>query len=228
MESQVVWAEINAARSSRLLDSRSCPCVPNGSTSILLPITPDITKRKQLEQKLREMSLYDSLTGLYNRNFFEEEMERFSDGRHNPLGIIVCDLDGLKFINDTLGHQAGDKMLINIAEILRQNFRSSDIVARIGGDEFAVLLYETDPEVVELMLQRVRQLVQVSKSIEQEVPLSLSIGHVLGEGEAADMHALFREADNQIYREKIQHSGSTHGAILQGITKTMQARDFDI
>jgi diguanylate cyclase (GGDEF)-like protein len=183
--------------------------------------------RKQLEEKLKEISLYDSLTGLYNRNFFEEEMKRLSDGRHNPLGIIICDLDGLKFVNDTLGHEAGDQMLVNIAEILQQNFRSSDIISRIGGDEFAVLLTDTDPEVVEQMLQRLRQSVQDYNSTEPEIPLSLSVGHALDEGKTADMHALFREADNRMYREKIQREGSARNSILQALIGSMQARDFD-
>jgi len=187
----------------------------------------DITERKQMEEKLEEMSIYDSLTGLYNRNFFEEEMKRLSDGRHNPLGVIVCDLDGLKFLNDTLGHQAGDHMLANIAEILRQNFRSSDIIARIGGDEFAVLLTETESDEVELMLQRLRDAVRDYNSTEPEMPLSLSVGHALGDGETADIQPLFREADNRMYREKIQHKESARSNILQAIAKTMQARDFD-
>jgi diguanylate cyclase (GGDEF)-like protein/PAS domain S-box-containing protein len=187
----------------------------------------DITERKQMEKKLKEMSLKDSLTGLYNRNFFEEEMKRLSDGRYNPLGVIVCDLDGLKFVNDTLGHKAGDQMLVNTAELLRQNFRSSDIIARIGGDEFTVLLTKTDPEVVELMLGRLRQSVQDYNKTKTEIPLSLSMGHALGAGETADMHAIFREADNRMYREKIQREGSARNAILQALLYSMQARDFD-
>ena len=133
-------------------------------------------------------------------------MKRLSDGRHNTLGIIVCDVDGLKSINDTLGHQSGDQVLINTADILRQSFRSSDIIARIGGDEFAILLTDTDPEMVEVMLLRLRQAVQDFNNTEPEVPVSLSMGHALGEGATAEMQALFREADNQMYLEKIQRS----------------------
>ena len=187
----------------------------------------EIAERKNMEEKLKEMSIYDTLTGLYNRNFFEEEMKRLSDGRYNPLGIIVCDLDGLKFLNDTLGHQAGDQMIIQTADILRHNFRSSDIIARIGGDEFAVLLTETEQEVVELMLQRLRQSVQDYNSIEPEIPLSLSIGYSLDEGATVNVHDLFREADNRMYREKIQREGSARSAILQALTSSMEARDFN-
>jgi len=193
---------------------------------VILPIVLDITERRHLEKQLKEMSIYDSLTDLYNRNFFEEEMNRLSDGRDSPLGIIVCDLDGMKFVNDTLGHQAGDELLKNTASILRQNFRSSDIVARIGGDEFAVLLPQTESETVNRMLQRMHEAVQEYNSTEPDLPLALSMGYAVS-NMTADLQALFREADNMMYREKLQKEGSQRSAILQALTKTMQARDFD-
>jgi len=180
-------------------------------------------KTKELEQQ----SLRDNLTGLFNRNFFENEMMRLATERYTPMGIIICDLDGLKFINDTLGHQSGDQMLITVADILRQNFRSSDILARIGGDEFAVLLPETAKEVVEQIFQRLRQAVQDYNNSDPNLPLSLSIGYAVDEEGTIDMQALFREADNLMYREKLQRDGSARNAIVQALTVSMRARDFD-
>ena len=199
--------------------------IPGTSRSIASVI--DITQRKRMEEKLKEMSFRDSLTGLYNRNFFEEEMARIGNGRYDPVGIVVCDLDGLKFVNDTLGHQSGDQMLIQTADILRHNFRSSDIIARIGGDEFAVLLTETNPERVEQILRRLRQAVHDHNNAEPELPLSLSMGYALDEGGTVDMQALFCEADNRMYREKIQREGSARSAILHALTVSMEARDFN-
>jgi len=193
----------------------------------ILPIAFDITERKRMEQKLKEMSMYDSLTGIYNRNFFEEEMQRLSDGRYNPLGLMICDLDGLKLINDTLGHRSGDRMLINFAEILRQSFRSSEIIARIGGDEFAVLLPRAPLEVMERIAQRLRQAVLDYNGNDPELPLSLSLGHAVEEEKNPDMDALFSVADNRMFREKIQHKESARSAILQALTSSMGARDFD-
>jgi diguanylate cyclase (GGDEF)-like protein/PAS domain S-box-containing protein len=186
----------------------------------------DISDRKHMEEKLQKMSFHDTLTGLYNRNYFEEEMSRLGISRYSPIGIMICDLDGLKFINDTLGHQAGDQMLIQVADILRQSFRTGDILARIGGDEFAVLLEETDAETMEQLLQRLRRAVREYNNTGPEIPLSLSLGQALGEGEAIDMHAVFREADNRMYREKIQREESARNAIIQALSKSMQARDF--
>jgi len=100
----------------------------------------DITKRKAVEAELKFMSLHDSLTGLYNRISFEQEMQRLDREKFLSVGIIVCDVDGLKLVNDTLGHNAGDKILKTATDILKNSFREKDIIARIGGDEFAILL----------------------------------------------------------------------------------------
>ena len=196
------------------------------AVSLLADLARDITERKQMEERLRELSVRDSLTGLYNRNFFEEEMERLSDRRYSPVGIVVCDLDGLKFVNDTLGHQCGDQLLQKVADLLRENFRNSDIIARIGGDEFAILFTETDWQMVEYMLQRLHQAVQEYNNADPEIPVSLSVGQAVGEKTGPDMYGLFREADNRMYREKIQREGSVRSAILQALTLSMEARDF--
>jgi diguanylate cyclase (GGDEF)-like protein/PAS domain S-box-containing protein len=202
----------------------SVDMIPGTSKSVVSIM--DITQRKQMEERLKELSIRDSLTGLYNRNFFEEEMERLSDGRYSPVGIVVCDLDGLKFVNDTLGHQSGDRLLVKVADLLRENFRNSDIIARIGGDEFAILFTDTDWQMMELMLQRLRQAVKDYNKTHPEIPISLSVGQAVGEKTGPDMYALFREADNRMYRDKIQRDGSVRNAILQALTASMEVRDF--
>ncbi|MCF8029458.1 MAG: PAS domain S-box protein [Desulfohalobiaceae bacterium] len=196
-----------------------------GEPMVLLAIV-DITERKKAEKSLRHMSFSDTLTWLYNRNFFEEEMNRLSDGRHSPMGLISCDVDGLKFINDSLGHQSGDELLINTAEILRKNFRSSDIIARIGGDEFAILVPGTDRSIVEKLALRLRKSAEEYNNSNPQIPLSLSIGYTVSEQGPLDMQALFREADNRMYREKMQREGSGRNVAVQALTRALEARDF--
>ncbi|MFO8064501.1 MAG: sensor domain-containing diguanylate cyclase/phosphohydrolase [Spirochaetota bacterium] len=186
----------------------------------------DITERKEAEQKLRVMGFHDSLTDLYNRNFFEEEMKRLSDGRQNPLGMIIGDIDGLKLINDTLGHHTGDHMLTTTADILRENLRPSDIISRIGGDEFAVLLPHTPLETLEQVHGRLRTAFEEYNNTGPAVPLSLSLGYGVGTGEKTDEQALYREADNSMYREKIQRAEGARTAVLQALSGTMRAKDF--
>jgi len=193
---------------------------------ILEGFVTDITEYKEFQEKLNFLSFHDTLTGLYNRNFFEEEMSRLGDGRYSPVGIIVCDLDGLKFVNDTLGHQSGDTMLVDIARLLQTIFRSSDIVARIGGDEFAVLLTHSSHKITEYLARRLRRSVEEYNRNDPWIPLSLSIGYAVSERGTTDMQALFREADNRMYREKIQREGSARSAAVHALTRALEARDF--
>jgi diguanylate cyclase (GGDEF)-like protein/PAS domain S-box-containing protein len=186
----------------------------------------DISERKRMEEQLRQLSLYDSLTGLYNRTFFDLEMERLSDRRYMPAGIVMCDLDGLKFVNDTLGHSSGDEMLSSAAAILRRCVRSSEIVARVGGDEFAILLPNINEEVIHELLQRLRREEENFNAGNPSIPVSLSIGYVVGSTEGTDMEVLFREADNRMYREKAQKEQSSRNAIVRGLIKALEARDF--
>jgi diguanylate cyclase (GGDEF)-like protein len=186
----------------------------------------DITQRKLFEEKLNEMSFYDSLTGLYNRNFFNEEMRRFQDGRYLPIGIILCDLDGFKFINDTLGHQAGDELLSTMGMLLHESFRCSDIVSRIGGDEFAILVPSADEEKVEKLVQRLRNTVQKYNDNDPRIPISLSIGYSVGEDKPVDMEKLFREADDMMYGEKMQREESTRSSTVKSLMRALEARDF--
>lgn len=186
----------------------------------------DITERKRTEKQLKYLSLHDPLTGLYNRTFFEDSMRRAGDGRFNPVGIIVCDVDGLKFINDTLGHDAGDSLLENVAAVISGSFRQGEIVSRIGGDEFAILLTHSDEKTVEDACNRIREAINKYNEAGPEIPLSISLGFAVSTQADQGMSELFKEADNNMYREKLHRSQSARSAIVQTLMKTLEARDF--
>ncbi len=192
----------------------------------MLAITLDITERKVAEDNLRYLSLHSFLTGLYNRTYFEQEMSRLDSGRHLPVGIIMCDVDGLKLVNDTLGHKAGDDLLITAAKIIQGCFREEDVVARIGGDEFAILLPDSDRLNVENACCRIRNAVTQHNFNNPGLPLSLSVGFAVSTGTNINMKDLFREADDNMYREKLHSRKSAHSAIVQTLMKTLQERDF--
>lgn len=197
-----------------------------GKNAGSLSILRDLSQWKQAEKKLKYLSFHDSLTGLYNRAFFEEEMSRFSRGRHLPLGIIVCDINGLKLINDTLGHQKGDDLLRAAAEILKKSFRSSDIIARIGGDEFAVLMPAASNEAVTASAKRIRQEIKAWNLENSGSGLSFSIGHAIEYKLPVDMHALFKKADDMMYVEKFKQNRTGRSSIVDNLIKTMETKDY--
>ncbi len=184
----------------------------------------EIDKRKQIEENLRRIGFHDALTSLYSRSFFEEEMHRLGNSRYSPMGIIVCDIDGLKLINDTLGHHKGDELLKLAAGILKKCFRTSDILARIGGDEFAVLLPQTGQDCVQECVQRIQTEVDLYNAQNLGFGLSISIGYAVSEGQT-DMHELFKKADDAMYRQKLQQSYSSRSMAVQALIKTMEVRD---
>jgi diguanylate cyclase (GGDEF)-like protein/PAS domain S-box-containing protein len=212
-------------RGKRSFQNYYVPVFRHGGQRSFQVISKDISGQKEMEQRLKDMSLYDASTKLYSRSFFEEEMKRLGDGRHCPLGIIVCDIDGLKLINDTLGHDEGDALLKAAADILRNCFRTSDIVARIGGDEFAVLLPQSDEASISACCRRIRKEMEASNERDAELRLSISIGYALEETPPVDMNELFKRADNAMYKEKLQKSHSSRSEMVQALIKTMEVRD---
>lgn len=162
----------------------------------------DITDRKMAEERLKYISLHDLMTAVYNRAYFEEEMARLEKSRLHPISILVMDMDNLKIINDQYGHQTGDIALQTIADILRTRFRSEDVVARIGGDEFAVLLPGVNPEMSLKMKERILEGVAAynrQKGI--TFGLSLSIGCATVE-KGGSMDVGFKLADERMYEQK--------------------------
>ncbi|MCB8817901.1 diguanylate cyclase [Desulfosporosinus sp. SRJS8] len=120
-----------------------------GNVTGVASIGKDITEIKKFQEKFEHMSFHDALTDLYNRTYFEEKMRLLEKGDSIPVGIIVCDINGLKLVNDSLGHSAGDKLLRLTASLIKKSFREEDLIYRIGGDEFAIILPKSELPVVE-------------------------------------------------------------------------------
>lgn len=197
---------------------------PNGDDEVLA-ICRNITERTLMESQLKHLSLHDALTGLYNRTFFEEEMRRLEKQRDGVAGLLICDVDGLKIINDSLGHNAGDAILKDVADILRLAFRAGDVIARIGGDEFVVLLNTNSTRIFENACRRIKHQI-AAYNAKNPMPISLSVGFALSRQSPPDMNLLFKEADNNMYREKLHQKLSARSAIVQGLIKALEARDF--
>ncbi|MBZ4669505.1 MAG: diguanylate cyclase and metal dependent phosphohydrolase [Defluviitaleaceae bacterium] len=193
---------------------------------LIMTIIRGITERKLAQEKLEHLGTHDILTGLYNRNFFEEKLAFVGKQNIVPTGLIICDADGLKLINDTIGHKAGDMLLKTAADVLRKCFRGQDIIARIGGDEFAVILPNASIEIVEEAVDRIRKMVENSKfTFEKEnIPLSMSIGYAVKNNSFKKIEEVFKEADNNMYREKLFHKRSSYRKVLDSILKMFEIR----
>lgn len=172
--------------------------------SSVICISKEITERKQMEDELRYVSTHDTMTGLYNRHFFQTEMERIEGSRLFPVSIIVADLDNLKVINDRKGHKSGDVAINKAAELLKRTFRTEDIVARIGGDEFVVILTETDPDRLADILLRLNTEIAGSR----DELFDLSIGWATA-WEDSSLVELMHQADIQMYQEKTRRKEAT-------------------
>jgi len=165
----------------------------------------------RLYEEVQKLAMTDTLTGIFNRAFFEAELARMELSRDFPVSIIIADLDNMKKTNDTLGHAAGDELLKQTVQALLTVFRASDILARIGGDEFAILLPNTDSARVEQMLSRVRRKLTEYNTANSDLSVQLSLG--ASTAEHGNLLAMaFTIADQHMYADKALRKSRTAGS----------------
>ena len=183
----------------------------------------DITERKSTEEKILYLSYFDQLTGLYNRRFYEEELRRLDTKRNLPLTIVMADVNGLKLTNDAFGHLAGDKLLKAVADNMKKELREDDILARIGGDEFVLILPKTDSVEAELIISRLKD--KVSQTVIDKISASVSFGYHTKKEEFEDVEKVFAQAEDYMYRRKLLESGSMKSEMITLITRSLYERD---
>lgn len=177
------------------------------------------------ETKLKYLTMHDPLTNLYNRSYFEEEIFRLSDDRFNPVSVILCDLNGLKLINDSMGHQKGDYMLKAAANILKRCFRKGDVVARLGGDEFAVLLPKCDYNTLKNIHTRIKDSISQYNKKNMDVHLSMSLGLAVKKGDSTITESLLN-AEKMMYKDKLSQNEKVKINIIKNINKILQDRNI--
>ena len=182
----------------------------------------DITDRKTRENEIHYLTFHDKLTGLYNRAYFDDAFIRLDTERMLPLSVVIGDVNGLKVTNDIFGHLVGDQLLCKISEILSSVCRKEDIVARWGGDEFAILLPKTDAKTAGEICQRV---MKECRSYDDEVIRpSISLGAATKTQIGQNIKDILKEAEDYMYRHKLLESKSNQNVVIASLEKTLFER----
>lgn len=184
----------------------------------------DVTDKRKAQQQIEYLSFYDRLTGLHNRAFFEEEILRIDSNRHLPITIFVADVNGLKLVNDAFGHVEGDELLNRIAQIIKLCCRREDIIARWGGDEFALLLLNTPHYKAQELCLRISQLCQDKGK--GPVPLSLAMGYSTKKRMEQNIKDVLREAEESMYRSKMMISKKVRTDIMSYLIDSYYQKGF--
>lgn len=182
----------------------------------------DITDRKQKEEMIRYLSYHDPLTGLFNRTFLKDNLSKIDSEDNLPLSVIFADINGLKMTNDVFGHTAGDKLIKQSADILRWASRENDIVARIGGDEFVILLPRTNQESAENIMSRIR--VGFSNARVEAIKCSISLGYGTKINADQSLEEIMANAENAMYKDKVMNRQSINKDMIDTIVDTLHSR----
>ncbi len=183
----------------------------------------DINERKRFEQRLKFLSYHDQLTGLYNRRFFEEQLDLMDKEENYPLTIFMADVNGLKLVNDSFGHLIGDKLLTGLASVLRRSCRADYTIARLGGDEFVIAAPKTDDEIIRKTAELI--LSEAAREKTGSIDLSISLGYETKYTAGENLLEIFKKAEDHMYKNKLFESPSTRAKTINTIICTLHEKN---
>ncbi len=193
-----------------------------GITTGIVVVFRDFTEKKEKLNEIKYLSYHDHLTGLYNRRYIEDSLTRLDTQRNFPFTIMSVDVNGLKLTNDTFGHEMGDKILISCGKILREVCREDDIIGRMGGDEFMILLPSTD----EVVAQKIKERIEIaSKKIRLDsVIVSLAVGFSTKDTEDIEIQTVMSKADNNMYKNKLKYGKIMRSQTIELLLKNINLK----
>ncbi|MDD2217728.1 MAG: diguanylate cyclase [Eubacteriales bacterium] len=180
----------------------------------------DYTDKKQKQEEILYLSRHDQLTGIYNRHFFEEEVKRLDTEPYLPLSLAMFDINGLKLTNDAFGHRVGDELLQIVAQTIKNTCREGDVVSRIGGDEFIVLLPRTSYREAEAIIKRVY--LEFEQAVFNNIVISVSVGWGTKNSLEQNIMEIYAKAEESMYRKKLIESQSMRNKTIQVILNTLK------
>ena len=208
--------------SSLEVEYRSYPQSKEGEIVGAVITFMDNTERKRNQEHIRYLSYHDSLTGLYNRMFFEQEQKRMDLSKNLPISIIMGDINGLKLTNDVFGHSAGDRLLKKTAEILKRSCREGDVLARVGGDEFAILLPNTGASEAQKIIQRIKG--ELGKEQMAAIKCSMALGYDTKISREQDIERTMANAEDKMYEDKTLNREQVNSELIDSIITTLHQR----
>lgn len=185
----------------------------------ILAIVRDITDTHKDQTHIKYLSYHDQLTGLYNRRFFEEELKRLDTKDNLPLCIIIADVNGLKLNNDSFGHQTGDQLLIKVSEVFKQACTHSEIISRIGGDEFVILAPNMNDKNAEKLVKNIKNL--CAENQVATMSLSVSFGWACKNDLSQNIDIVLNKAEDYMYKKKLFERPSIRGKTVNAIINTL-------
>ena len=187
----------------------------NGSIIGVIVVFRDVSEERAHIREIEFLSYHDQLTGLHNRRFLEQKIQEIDTELNLPISIIMADLDGLKMVNDTLGHIFGDRLLRKAARVIQRNTRACDVAARWGGDEFVLVLPRTTNRDAEKVVARIDRALKGEKI--GAVLVSLSVGWSTKWRSDQDIWDVYKKAETEMYRTKLFQSRSIRGETLHAL-----------
>lgn len=212
----------------------------NGNPTRAVGTDSDITKRKEMEielseavqdlkrreKEIRHLSLHDDLTGLPNRRYLGAKLEALNTEENMPLTILIGDVNGLKLTNDIFGHSEGDKILVQAADIMKRACRADDFIARWGGDEFILILPNTNPEEAELILQRIKAECEKASESSSVAP-SISLGFSTKDSVSTDNSITLKMAEDMMYTSKLLENRSFRSSLISSMKNTLHEKSHE-
>ncbi len=216
---QIHEYEMISENNNMIFEMRIVPCFEDK----VLAIARDMTNQRLYQRQIEYLSYHDQLTNLPNRRYFEEEMKRLDAEQYLPLCIMMGDVNGLKLVNDSFGHHAGDELLIKFAGVLREKLPEENLISRIGGDEFVLILPNIEQDYAEELYTQIRE--DCEKESVKGISLSVSLGWDVRYRMEEDINEILKSAEDSMYKKKLFDGPSMRGRTIDIIINTLNEKN---